>query len=100
MSRRDGTWSPGSPPVARRSRLTRGLEDLQSAAMTIVDEIGYGREVADNVRGFVTVRIGSLRLGTTGRFLDGGHPLDFPALLDNNAVLEIEDAGDDRDKAF
>jgi hypothetical protein len=77
-----------------------GLEDLQSAAMTVVDEIGYGREVADNVRGFVTVRIGSLRLGTTGRFLDGGHPLDFAALQENNVVLEIEDAGDDHDKAF
>ena len=68
--------------------------------MTVVDEIGYGREVRDNVRGFVTVRIGSLRLGTTGRFLDGGHPLDFAALLDGNVVLEIEDAGDDHDKAF
>ena len=65
-----------------------------------MEEIGYGREVADNVRGFVTVRIGSLRLGTTGRFLDGGHPLDFGRLLDGNVVLEIEDGGDDRDKAF
>jgi uncharacterized protein len=77
-----------------------GLEDLQAAAMTVVNQIGYGREVADNVRGFVTVRIGSLRLGTTGRFLDGGHPVDFTALLDRNMVLEIEDAGDDHDKAF
>jgi uncharacterized protein len=77
-----------------------GLEDLQSAAMAVVDEIGYGREVRDNVRGFVQVRIGSLRLGTTGRFLDGGHPLDFARLLDTNVVLEIEDAGDDHDKAF
>jgi hypothetical protein len=77
-----------------------GLEDLQIAALTVVDEIGYGREVRDNVRGFVTVRIGSLRLGTTGRFLDGGHPLDFTALLGSNVVFEIEDAGDDRDKAF
>ncbi len=77
-----------------------GLEDLQATAMAVVSEIGYGREVADNVRGFVTVRIGSLRTGTADRFLDGGHPLDFGALLDSNVVLEIEDAGDDRDKAF
>src|SRR5262249_55537108 len=60
----------------------------------------YGHEVRDNVRGFVSVRIGSLRLGTTGRFLDGAHPLDFGKLLDANVVLEIEDTGDDRDKAF
>ena len=77
-----------------------GLEDLQSAAMAVVNEIGYGREVRDNVRGFVQVRIGSLRLGTTGRFLDGGHPLNFTELLSRNVVLEIEDAGGDHDKAF
>ena len=46
------------------------------------------------------MRISSLRQGTAGRFFQGGHPLDFAALLDANVVLEIEDAGDDRDKAF
>ena len=76
------------------------LEDLQATALQVVDEIGYGREITDNVRGFVTVRISSLRLGTTGRFFQGGHPLDFAALLDRNVVFEIEDVGDDRDKAF
>jgi hypothetical protein len=76
------------------------LEDLQATAMQVVEQIGYGREITDNVRGFVAVRISSLRLGTTGRFLQGGHPLDFTALLKHNVVLEIEDTGDDRDKAF
>jgi uncharacterized protein len=76
------------------------LEDLQATALQVVEEIGYGREVTDNVRGFVTVRISSLRQGTTGRFFQGGHPLDFTALLDRNVVFEIEDVGDDRDKAF
>ena len=90
----------GQPAVPGVQPAYPGLEDLQAAALTVVSEIGYGREVADNVRGFVTVRIGSLRMGTAGRFLDGGHPLDFARLLGSNVVLEIEDAGDDRDKAF
>jgi uncharacterized protein len=90
----------GQPAVPGVQPAYPTLEDLQAAAITVVNEIGYGREVADNVRGFVTVRIGSLRLGTTGRFLDGGHPLDFTRLLGSNVVFEIEDAGDDRDKAF
>jgi hypothetical protein len=77
-----------------------GLADLQAAAMTVVDEIGYGAEVRDNIRGFVAVRIGSLRTGTTGRFLDGGFPLDYARLLDGNVVLEIEDCGGDTDRAF
>ena len=77
------------------------LEDLQATAIQMVEEIGYGREITDNVRGFVTVRISSLRLGTTGRFLQGGHPLDFGrAARGATWCFEIEDAGDDRDKAF
>jgi len=91
------TGQPATPGV---QPTYPGLEDLQAAAMNVVSEIGYSREVADNVRGFVTVRIGSLRMGTAGRFLDGGHPLDFDRLLGCNVVFEIEDTGDDRDKAF
>jgi DNA helicase HerA-like ATPase len=76
------------------------LEDLQAAADTVVREAAYGAEVERNVRGFITVRLGSLRLGTPGRFFEGGHQLDFARLLDRNVVLEIEDVGDDQDKAF
>ena len=76
------------------------LGDLQSSAKVVVAGIGYGREVTDNVRGFVDVRIGSLRLGTPGRFFEGGHPLDVAALLRRNVVLEIQDVGSDEDKAF
>ncbi|MEH1029539.1 ATP-binding protein [Micromonospora profundi] len=76
------------------------LGDLQQAAEEVVGQIGYGREVTDNVRGFIRVRLGSLRLGTTGGFFEGGHPIDVARLLDSNVVFEIEDVGDDRDKAF
>ncbi|HEY6786350.1 MAG TPA: helicase HerA-like domain-containing protein [Trebonia sp.] len=76
------------------------LADLQESAMAVVRGIGYSQEVTDRVRGFVSVRIGSLRLGAPGRFLEGGHPLDFERLLARNVVLEIEDCGDDADKAF
>ena len=76
------------------------LSDLQEAARQVVDEIGYGQEVADNVRGFIDVRIGSLRLGSPGRFFEGGHPLDIAALLRRNVVIELESIGSDADKAF
>jgi uncharacterized protein len=76
------------------------LGDLQAAALAVVEQIGYSREITDNVRGFVSVRIGSLRGGTTGRFLDGAFPLDYARLLDGNVVLEIEDCGDDTSRAF
>ncbi len=91
------TGEPASPGIQPGYP---ALEDLQATAMQVVNEIGYGREITDNVRGFVAVRISSLRQGTAGRFFQGGHPLDFTRLLDRNVVLEIEDTGDDRDKAF
>jgi hypothetical protein len=76
------------------------LGDLQRVANQVVTTIGYGEEVTRNVRGFVDVRLSSLRHGTPGRFFEGGHPIDIGRLLKHNVVLEIEDLGDDRDKAF
>ena len=76
------------------------LGDLQRTAELVVDQIGYGKEITDNVRGFIKVRLSSLRLGTTGRFFEGGHPLDLTELMRHNVVFEIEDVGDDGDKAF
>jgi DNA helicase HerA-like ATPase len=76
------------------------LTALQRAAEKVVAEIGYSQRVTDDVLGFIRVRLASLRHGTTGLFLEGGHPLDFGALLEKNVVLEIEDVGDDADKAF
>ncbi|TDE20830.1 ATP-binding protein [Actinomadura sp. 6K520] len=90
----------GEPSLPGTSPRYPTLADLQATAEQVVTDIGYGQEITDNVRGFIRVRLSSLRLGTTGRFFEGGHPIDFDALLARNVVLEIEDVGDDRDKAF
>jgi hypothetical protein len=90
----------GEPRIPGTSPRYPTLADLQAAAEQVVTEIGYGKEITDNVRGFIRVRLSSLRLGTTGRFFEGGHPIDFERLLARNVVFEIEDVGDDRDKAF
>jgi DNA helicase HerA-like ATPase len=91
-----GEPADGRPSGAAYPTLTA----LQRAAERVVTEIGYSQRVTDDVLGFIRVRLASLRHGTTGRFLEGGHPLDFGALLARNVVLEIEDVGDDADKAF
>ncbi|OLE28751.1 MAG: hypothetical protein AUG49_01515, partial [Catenulispora sp. 13_1_20CM_3_70_7] len=90
----------GEPTDARLGAAWPTLADLQRTAMQVVAEIGYGREVTDNVAGFIDVRLGSLRLGTAGRFFEGGHPLDFAELMRRNVVLELEDVGSDQDVAF
>jgi DNA helicase HerA-like ATPase len=88
------------PAPGRAEAAYPTLHDLQRTAEQVVADIGYSQRVTDDVLGFIRVRIASLRLGTTGRFLEGGHPLDFASLLRGNVVLEIEDVGDDADKAF
>jgi DNA helicase HerA-like ATPase len=90
----------GEPRAAGGEAAYPTLTGLQRAAEQVVAEIGYSQRVTDDVLGFIRVRLASLRHGTTGRFLEGGHPLDFGALLRSNVVLEIEDVGDDADKAF
>jgi uncharacterized protein len=90
----------GEPVSETAGAAFPGLSDLQRAAERVVGEIGYSQRITDDVLGFIKVRLASLRAGTTGRFLEGGHQIDFGALLRRNVVLEIEDVGDDRDKAF
>ena len=76
------------------------LTDLETSALQVVEDVGYGSQVKQDVSGFIKVRLGSLRIGAPGRFLEGGHPLDFSSLLSTNAVLEIEDVASDEEKAF
>ncbi len=76
------------------------LEQLQSAALQVISDVGYGNELMADVTGFVDVRLRSLRIGSAGRFFEGGHPADIEALLSKNVVLAIEDVANDEDKAF
>ena len=71
-----------------------------STRMDVIKEIGYGREVQADVEGFISLRLRSLRVGSAGRFFEGGHPADIGGLLRRNVVLAIEDVANDEDKAF
>ncbi|MCK9895072.1 ATP-binding protein [Frankia sp. AgB32] len=90
----------GEPARPGPTRRFPTLSDLERAAATVVAEIGYGKDIAADVQGFIKVRLSSLRLGTTGRFFEGGHPLDFTELRSRNVIFEIQDVGDDADKSF
>ena len=87
-------------PGAQAGPVVPTLEQLQQAALEVIDEVGYGRELQADVRGFVDVRLRSLRIGSAGRFFEGGHPADIGKLLRRNVVLAIEDVANDEDKAF
>jgi len=88
--RADTNVPPAVPTLAR----------LQAAALAVIEDVGYGRELQADMRGFVNVRLRSLRTGSAGRFFEGGHPADIGSLLDRNVVLALEDIANDEDKAF
>jgi hypothetical protein len=91
-----GGGHPGAPAAPGVPTLAR----LQRAALEVIDDVGYGRELQADVRGFVDVRLRALRVGSAGRFFEGGHPADISELLRRNVVLAIEDVANDEDKAF
>jgi Helicase HerA-like C-terminal len=90
----------GRLPGAQAEPLIPTLAQLQRAALEVVADVGYGKELQADVRGFVDVRLRSLRIGSAGRFFEGGHPADIGDLLARNVVLAIEDIANDEDKAF
>ena len=85
---------------ALAARAVPALEQLQHTALQVIEDVGYGKELQADVRGFVDVRLRSLRIGSAGRFFEGGHPADISELLRGNVVLAIEDVANDEDKAF
>ncbi|MEV0597057.1 ATP-binding protein [Nonomuraea cavernae] len=90
----------GAVPGSKVPPSVPTLEQLQHHAMDVIKEIGYGREVQADVEGFISLRLRSLRVGSAGRFFEGGHPADIGGLLKRNVVLAIEDVANDEDKAF
>jgi uncharacterized protein len=76
------------------------LAQLRQAALAVIEDVRYGRELRADVRGFVSVRLRSLRIGSAGRFFEGGHPADIAGLLRHNVVLALEDVANDEDMAF
>ena len=94
------TVTGGRVPGAVAEPIIPTLARLQRAALAVIEEVGYGAQLQADVRGFVDVRLRSLRIGSAGRFFEGGHPGDVAALLGRNVVLAIEDVANDEDKAF
>ncbi len=99
---RDTGWDLALGAPARRFHTPRWptLTDLITAARRTITAAGYGPEVEANVTGFVTVRLGSLTTGTAASFLTARAQLDMDKVLRANTILELEDIGDDTDKAI
>ena len=90
-------WAVGRAPAVPA---VPGLGQLHAAVTGVIREAGYDRRTRSRLRGLADARFGSLRTGSAGRFLDGGHPADLGVLLRRPAVLALHDIGAAEDRAF
>ncbi|BBX27184.1 ATP-binding protein [Mycolicibacterium alvei] len=76
------------------------LTELVRKVEVTVPELGYDDKVANDISAALRTRLNSLRTGGKGRMLDTRQGLDFAELLSRPTIVELEDMGDDDDKAF
>lgn len=76
------------------------LTDLVDKVEEITPTLGYDQKIASDIRAALVTRINSLRVGGKGRMLDTQYSIPMEYVLDTPTILELEDMGDDDDKAF
>ena len=76
------------------------LGDMLVQLDKIIPIYGLGKEFEEKYRGSLVSRIRSLVDGTLGRVLDVQQSIDFHSLLENRAVIELEELQDSNEKAL
>lgn len=103
---RDRGWDP---ITNTNSRLPEGadpaaafptLADLARKAAKLVDSLGYDDRVRNDLRAAILTRINGLRVGGKGAMLDCERSTPMADLLEWPTLLELQNIGDDDDKAF
>lgn len=76
------------------------LTDLYLKIDEVVDRLGYDVKLERDIKASLKARIGSLRLGGKGLMLDVSHSVPMSMLLSQPTILELEQIGNDDEKAF
>jgi hypothetical protein len=76
------------------------LTDLSRKVEQLTPQLGYKDDTRDEIRAALLTRINSLRIGGKGKMLDVRSSLPPEILFEQPTVLELEEMGDDDDKAF
>jgi hypothetical protein len=76
------------------------LTDLYLKIDEVVDGLGYDVKLEQDIKASLKTRVGSLRLGGKGLMLDVGHSVPMSDLLSRPTILELEQIGNDDEKAF
>lgn len=76
------------------------LTDLYRKIDPVVNRLGYEKRITMDVRSALKTRINSLRIGGKGLMLDTRKSISINTLIKQPTVLELEQVGDDDEKAF
>lgn len=76
------------------------LTDLQQVVTEVVDRLGYSADSNRELKAALVTRLQSLRIGGKGKMLDTRESFSMEQLLKQPTVLELEEIGDDNEKAF
>jgi Helicase HerA, central domain len=76
------------------------LTDLYRKIDEVVDRLGYEERITMDVKAAMKTRINSLRIGGKGLMLDTRQSIPIRRLLQQPTLLELEQVGDDDEKAF
>ena len=76
------------------------LTDLYRVIDDVVNVLEHEEKIKMNIKGALKTRINSLRIGGKGLMLDTRKSIPIQSLLETPTVLELEQIGDDDEKAF
>lgn len=76
------------------------LTDLTAKVEEVVDSLGYEAKVTSDIKAALVTRLESLRIGGKGAMLDTQVSIPIAGLLAKPTVIELEQVGDDDEKAF
>jgi len=76
------------------------LSDLYERIDPVVDAMGYEDRITMDIKAGLKARVGSLRIGGKGSMLDTANSIPMDILLNNPTILELQNIGDDEEKAF
>ena len=88
------------PTLDQRSAVTPSLEDLHDKIEEVLNKKRYSQEIQQNLGAALRSRLRSLMVGNKGMVINTRRSIPLDELFARPAVIELQELGDDEEKAF
>ncbi len=96
----ENQFLPGGDPFDPATRAWPTMSEMIRQLDRLIPTFGLGKEFEEKYRGSLVSRLRSLTDGTLGQVLDVPQSIDYQALLERNAVIELEELQSGEEKAL